>query len=372
VQAEQSWLLVSKPLRAPYRDGSTVLLRTLAQGLDERLELSYFGDPKAPVRRAGGGEIIEAPAMGYAPGLLAKARILTALLSPRRRRLGLHFFFTPNRVTSGVVAALRLLQPGRRMVQNLMSSHDVARHLPLLRALDAVVVLSDHTRDELSRAGLEPERIFRIYPGVDTVDGIENPADNRAVLYAGDLDANVVDHLVEIARIFGRQELSGWRMFIAARPKGEGDGEHRSRLARSLAEELESGRVVLREEVGDMDGLMRRCSLQVFVADHVRRKVDLPLVLLEGMARGLGLVTLDFEPVSEIFGLARANDLEPGVSVARQATPELPEILAQAMASPETLLRWGRDARELVHRELSSARMIREYEKMYEEIRGRA
>jgi len=372
VRAEQAWLLVSKPLRAPYRDGSTVLVRTLAQGIDDRFELSYFGDPEAPVRRAKGGEIIEAPAMGYAPGLLAKARILAALLSPRRRRLGIHFFFTPNRVTSRVVAALRRLQPGRCMVQNLMSSHDAAGYVPLLRALDAVVVLSDHTRQQLCRAGLEPERVFRIYPGVEAVDKIENPADNRALLYAGDLDANVVDRLVEIARILGREELAGWRLYVAARPKGEGDEEHRARLGGALADELESGRVVVMEEVDDMDALIRRCSLQVFAADHVRRKVDLPLVLLEGMARGLGLVTLDFEPVSEIFSLARAHDLEPGLAVPLHSAQDLPETIARAMADPETLVRWSRDAHELVRRELSSDRMLQQYEKMYEKIRGRA
>lgn len=372
MSAEHAWLLVSKPLRAPYRDGSTVLVRTLARGLDERFELSYFGDPDAPVRRAEGGEVISAPAMGYAPRLLAKARILAALLSPRRRALGIHFFFTPNRLTSRVVAVLRRLQPSRRMVQNLMSSHDAARYVPLLRALDAVVVLSDHTRDELCRAGLEPERIFRIYPGVEEVDRIENPAENRALLYAGDLDAQVVDRLVEIARLLGREELAGWRMHIAARPKGEGDAEHRARLGGSLAGQIEGGQVVLMEEVDDMDELMRRCSLQVFVADHVRRKVDLPLVLLEGMARGLGLVTLDFEPVSEIFHLARGHDLEPGVAVPATASGGLPATLAGAMAAPETLLRWSRDAHELVRRELTSQGMLQQYGKMYDEIRGRA
>jgi glycosyltransferase involved in cell wall biosynthesis len=372
VPVEQAWLLVSKPLRAPYRDGSTVLVRTLARGLDERFELSYFGDPSAPVRGAKGGEVIAAAAMGYAPGMLAKARVLAALLGPRRRGLGIHFFFTPNRVTSRVVAALRRLQPGRPMVQNLMSSHDAARHVRLLRALDAVVVLSDHTRDVLCRAGLERGRIFRIYPGVEEVARVENPAENRGLLYAGDLDAEVVDRLVEITKILGREELTGWRMYIAARPKGEGDEDHRDRLRRSLAELLESGRVVLLGEVDDMDALMRRCSLQVFPADHVRRKVDLPLVLLEGMARGLGLVTLDFEPVSEIFDLARGHGLEPGVAVPATTSADLPDTLARAMAAHQTLLRWGRDAHELIRRELSADGMLRQYEKMYEEIRGRA
>src|SRR5690606_33330666 len=112
------WIFVSKPVRPPFRDGTTVLVRSLIRALPPQLELTYFGDA-ADALRPGRDRIIDAPPMGYAPGMLEKARILRALASPRRLGVPLHFFFTPNRITSLVLATLRRLQPRRVMVQSV-------------------------------------------------------------------------------------------------------------------------------------------------------------------------------------------------------------------------------------------------------------
>src|SRR5690606_33961430 len=104
-----------------------------------------------------------------------------------------------------------------------------------------------------------------------------------------------------------------------------------------------------------------RSSLQLFVADHVRRKVDLPLVLLEGLARGLGLVTVDFAPVAEIFARGRDHGLAPGIAVDPAADAEgwaraLIDGAAGAAAG-----RWAPAARALCAREFSREAMARGY-----------
>src|SRR5690554_5598338 len=99
------WLFVSKPLEPPLRDGSQVLVSHLVRHLDARFRVSYFGDPA--LRDPAHGEALRAPRMGYAPSALAKGRLLAKLLAPRYRHTPMHFFFTPNPLTSAVLAALK-------------------------------------------------------------------------------------------------------------------------------------------------------------------------------------------------------------------------------------------------------------------------
>lgn len=357
------WLLVSKPVRPPFRDGSTVLARDLVRGLDPSIRLRYFGDPALPLRE--NGQVLEAESMGYAPGLVAKARVLAAILA--HRALPLHMLFTPGPLTSTIVAALRRLQPSRTIVQTLTSSAGAGRLARQLRHLDAVVVHSEHTRELLLQAGLDPGRVRRIYPGVALADPIADPASNRRLLYAGDLDAGVVPRLRQLAHaLHARPELADWSLTIATRPKSAPGEDARRALHSEL---LAVRQVEILGEVTDMDALYRRCSLQVFCAEHVDRKVDIPLVLLEGCARGLPLITLDVAPPREVFERARSHGLEPGVAVDASG---LVDAVAQAAADPDRLRGWGRDAAALVKQEFSLQRMLDAYAALYRELELRS
>ena len=363
---EPGWLLVSKPLRPPFRDGSTVLVRTLVEGLPREVAVAYFGDPNVPLRGGGVDLVIAARAMGYAPSLWDKARILGTLASPRHASRPLHFFFTPNRITSSVLAGLRRMQPNRPMVQSVMSADGVERFAGWLQPLDAVVVGSDHTRARLVAAGVEDDRLHRIYPGVDVpADPVDEPAAARRLLYAGDLDEAVADRLIAVASTLRTPDRAGWRITIACRPKSPEDAAARARLRETLAADIAAGRVQVLAEVDDMDALLRDTSLQLYVADHVRRKVDLPLVLLEGMARGIGLVALSFAPLDEIFGAADRHGLRVGARVPVGDDAALIAAVTRAMDGPTTLLRFGRDARQLVLREFDQPTMIRQYTALY-------
>jgi glycosyltransferase involved in cell wall biosynthesis len=303
--------------------------------------------------------------MSLSPSLRDKARVLICLAHPRRWRLPLHFFFTPNRVTSSVLALLQRLTPRRTVLQDLTSSHDAKRFVPLLRSLQTVVVHSSHARDALTEAGIEPDRVVRIYPGVPSSEPVDDLEHHRRLLYAGDLDSRVVDRLQTLGRALARPELRGWKLSVAARSKSPADRGQRDRLREALREELASDSAELLGEVDDMDALLRRTSLQLFLADHVRRKVDLPLVLLEGMARGIPLVAIDLTPVAEIFERGREHGLCPGVAA---AGGDVVDAVLGAVARGGVLAQWGRDARELVAREFSADRMAREYTTLYDKL----
>jgi glycosyltransferase involved in cell wall biosynthesis len=335
----------------------------LVSGLDPRFHVTHFGDPQDPVRDPASATILPAKAMGYAPGLWAKAKVLGTLVDPRHAGLGLHFFFTPNTLTSRVVASLRRIQGTRPMIQSLMSAHDVGRMVGLLKPLDRVIVLSDTTRRILLDAGLGEDAVVRIYPGVEPAEPVADPAGSRRILYAGDLDRAVAERIIDLARALADAFAQGWRLVLACRPKSATDAESRARVKSALAAELSQGQVQLLAEVEDMDGLLRSASLQVFLADHVHNKVDLPLVLLEGLVRGIGLVALDVAPVHEIFRVGRAQGLEPGQVVDEG---DLGQAIARATGSPALIRQWGASARELANREFTAGRMVRGYEAVYD------
>ena len=87
-----AWVLVCKPIRAPFRDGTSVLVRNLLQAMPAEVELIYFGDPAAPIRGPS-DRVVAATGMRYQPSLSDKARLLGHLLTPSLSRAPLHSFF---------------------------------------------------------------------------------------------------------------------------------------------------------------------------------------------------------------------------------------------------------------------------------------
>jgi glycosyltransferase involved in cell wall biosynthesis len=358
------WLIISKPLRPPFRDGSTVLIRDLVRALPPERRVVHLGDPARPLRAD--TEVIDIPAMGYSPGLWAKVRVLAAMLHPRRRHMPVQLCFTPNPITSRAVALLRFLQPRRLFVQSLMSAHGAEGWVPLLRPLDAVVVLSQHTERRLIAAGVPAEKLHLIYPAVAAAvpDPPAEVAARRRLLYAGDLDAEVAARLIALARALHLTHSTAipaarWSLTIACRPKSEGDAAAREALRAALPGELAAGTVELLGEVDDMDALLRSASLQLYAADHVRRKVDLPLVLLEGLARGVPVVAVDADPVRELYAVATRHDLAVGAAV-----PAAPEAFARAvlgLLTPHNLQASSAAAAVLAAREFSLDVMARCY-----------
>lgn len=362
--SSRPWLIISKPLRPPFRDGSTVLLRDLVQHMPPGRALAYLGDPAAPLRP--GDRVIGAPPAGYAPTLADKLRALTAML--RHPGLPVHLSFTPGKATALVVAALRRVQPRRLFVQSLMSSHGAESWTPLLRPLDAVIALSHGTAGRLRDAGVPAAKIATIRPAVAAcpADPPAEVAARRRLLYAGDLDHDIAARLVALARATA---ASGWSLTIACRPKAEGDAEARAGLRRDLAGDLESGRVELLAEVADMDALYRRSALQLFAATHTRRKVDLPLALLEGLARGVPAAIVDVSPAAEMLRVGHDVGLRAGL-----AAPAEPDAFARAVAEVvhgDAVAGWSEAAAALAAREFSLTQMAARYDALYSDLESK-
>jgi hypothetical protein len=410
------WLLVSRPLIGPVLDGGPALLRELIPELPPE-PVSYFGDHRRPLRRPSlGDELIHVPRLpgrladSGANELLERGAIAAALLGAEHRRQPLHLFFDAGplteRVAAGLVAAhgptsstslveraslgarawlslagsmIRARQPraaaGRRpapVVQTLTCTTGLETCAHLLEALDAVVALSDDTRSRLLAAGLPSRIVHRIHPGVRSDTPIANVTElsrRQAILYAGELDVGATDRLIELARTLSEPGMRAWTLIIACRPDDVVDHDQRIRLGRELAGAIGSGRVELHGEVPDLRALQRRCAIQLWLADKVHRRLDLPLALLDGLACGLALVTLDRAPVRELLTVAEQRGRDIGFRV----DPGLgPSALVAAITSltehPEQLLRRSEDASALVRDAFSSARMAADVAALHRDL----
>ncbi|PRP95863.1 hypothetical protein ENSA5_37330 [Enhygromyxa salina] len=405
-------MLISRPVIGPVLDGGPALLRELIPALPDG-PCDYFGDHRRPLRaRSRGDHLLRVPRLPGSRGaeVLERAAIGAALLARERRRQPVHLFFAPGRLTervaAGIVAtpaplssstslvarassgarslfgvASSMLRGRRRghdrpapVLQTLTCAAGLETCAHLLEVLDGVVALSNHTRDRLIHSGVAAERVHRIYPGVEVsgAAAIENPAAlqrRRAVLYAGELDAGAADRLIELARTLSEPALRGWKLIVACRPDQIIERDERTRLGRELAGAIGAGRVELYGEVEDMGALQRRCAIQLFVADEVHRRVDLPFVLLEGLREGLALVALDRAPIRELFTTADQRGREVGARVDPTLGPSgMVKAVHELADHPEQLLAMSHDCVGLVRDAFSAARMGADYAALHRDV----
>ncbi|PRP96264.1 glycosyltransferase [Enhygromyxa salina] len=406
------WLLVSRPVVGPVLDGGPALLRELIPALPAE-PCDYFGDPRRPLRaRTCGDGLLRVPRLpgGRGAQVLERAAIGAALIAREHRRQPVHLFFSPGPLTerfaAGVAAtpepASNTMSLTRRAASGARSIFTVAssvlrgrkrtheRPAPVLQTLtcatgleacahmlevlDGVVTLSAHTRDRLIGSGVAAERVHMIHPGVDvsTAAAIESPDElqqRRAIIYAGELDAGAADRLIELARTLSEPALRGWTLIIACRPDQIIEHDERSRLSRELAGAIGAGRVELRGEVDDMPALLRRCAIQLFVADEVHRRLDIPLVLLEGMREGLALIALDRAPIRELFTTAAGRGREIGARVDPTIGPQgVVKAVHELCEHPEAMLGISRDAVALAREAFCAARMGADYAALHREV----
>lgn len=339
----------------------------MLRAMPPEVELVYFGDPKAPVRPAG-DRVLGAASMAYQPSLKNKLKMLGHMAGLGMGKLPLHGFFAPNRTSAATLDILRRVRPSRPVMQTLPASTGCQSIARLLARLDRVVVTSDWGREQLVASGIAPGHIARVYPGVAMPDSPPGPpvGQRRHVLFAGDLEREVGDRLIDVASAMAG--LDDWILEIATRPKGDEHEAVRARLIRALGPAIEAGRVTIAGEVSSINELFDRAAVQLYLASHARNKVDIPFVLLEGMARGVPVAVVDAQPVGELLTLGRRQDLEVGVSLDPSRFRESAEDILALLRDAGRIERLGRAARQLTGDCFSDTEMAAGYRRQYEEL----
>lgn len=326
-------LVVSKPFGPPWRDSSKNLARELVRACPE---IDFRALAPAGQRSHLPQLTLEPlyPAAGrFQPGLTQQLRVLGRLTAPLQAEL-VHFFAAPNpqaALTARLVLGLRRHRPP--IVQTLCSLPDDERTIAAGCFGDAVVVLSYHALRRALDAGVRQAQ--RIAPAVRRPPRIAHErrlALRRAlgldgsplVLWAGDLEAGGgASELVAAAALI-REQLPDAAFVLAARPKSAASAAavaHLHGQARQLGL-LSSLRWL--GEFRAMRSLLAACDVQVLAPASLARKMDYPLVLLEGLARGLPIVVSDRGPLCELLEEGRA-------AAGRLVAPDQPVAIAEAV-----------------------------------------
>jgi phosphatidylinositol alpha-1,6-mannosyltransferase len=341
---------VSKPIVAPFRDGTKCLVRDLVthfEGFDAAVMGTSAGAPeldgKAEVRA------IYSSGGGFAPGITQNLRAAAWLAFERRAAIW-HFVFAPNPRSSQVGHLLERLR-GVPVVQTVASPPRSFDKPGQLLFGDRVVVQSEWTRARFAEALAKARetRDIRVVPPPVPRLALVLPEAKEAVrarlrvpagaplfLYPGDLEVSQgASRVAELVRPL-RERMPEAHVVFAYRDKSVHADEH----ARALAERLPSEGVHFEKNVPDIHALLAASTAILFPVEDLYGKVDLPIVLLEALSLGTPVLALDEGPLASLEGAWRAPFsarpwLERAVILAEDADAHAEQVALGRRAAAE-------------------------------------
>jgi glycosyltransferase involved in cell wall biosynthesis len=354
-------LLVSKPLAAPWTDSAKNLVHTL---VTQATGLHHFhcfvpsgGHLPLPNVTC---EAIYASAGAYAPGIGQNMRVFRRLMRADTQSI-YHFFFAANPRTNRMIKWALMLKGKRKLIHTVLSQP--SGNVPWFA--DVHVTLSEHTRERLIQSGARDVRLIR--PGIVHLDPLTPeekakarrrdglPEKGAVVLFAGDLVAGGGAEVMANVALRLKREIT---VAFACRDKGEGHQQRRIELAAKLGR-----RVHWLGQVADMPTLAGAVDLQCLPATNLWGKMDLPMVLIEGMCRGVPAMITRVPPLAELGGE------EDGVIHVAPGDPDQMAAKIEALlADRESLLRLSKAAGSRATARFSAQAMVTAYDQLYTEL----
>lgn len=235
-------------------------------------------------------------------------------------------------------------------------------------AATAVVVVSDYLRRLLVEAGFPAEKIVRIYNGVD-LNQFARGAGGRL---RGEL--GFPDNARLIGMVANLRPSKGYEYFVQA--------------ARQVADSIPEARFVVvgeREEgiARQLEYLLRQWGLEdrfVFLgfrADVPEILADLDVFVLSSVSEGLSIATIEAMAAGKPVVVTRSGgppevveDGRTGLLVPPADPQALASRICELLRNPGLAATLSRNARAEAESRFSLARMIREYESLYERCLG--
>ena len=364
--------LVSKPVAPPWNDATTVLVHgLLTRG--SRFKYRFFGTPESHVLERGDVRCdVVSRAHRFQPTLGDNLRTLARVLVAGREVGLYHCLFTPNPRTS---SALRIALGVKRrpVVHTLCSSPvDWAAVVPLLFA-DRIVTVSEWARLNLERHGVE--RAVHIPPGINQPQPdpaaeaalrqqYELPADRPCLLFAGDFEFSdahptILEALPEIVRLNPRVVL-----VFACRTKTPEAAEVENQVRQRVEAMGLVSHVRFLREVPHFESLVSLATVMLFPVRSLRKKMDIPLTLLQALALGRPIVPSTLGPLTELM------DRPVGLAVPPGDASALAEAVTRLLADASVRQAMGLEGRRLVEERYTVQRMADNYERLYGSLLG--
>jgi phosphatidylinositol alpha-1,6-mannosyltransferase len=307
-------LFVSKPIVAPFHDGTKCLVRDVARELGSVRPTIMTVSGAAPLLDARGEAIEAVPVygspLGFAPPLLENLRAALYVLARSRADVW-HFVFAPNPRTSRVG---RLLKRARRVpvVQTVASPPRCFADMRTLLFGDIIVAQSAWTaariRDACEREGLPCPELEIVPPPVQahlsrTPEGhakaraaLDIAAKAPLFVYPGDIELSAgAENVARAVHLIAR-DVPGAVVVFAYRQKTP----LATGAAEELAQRLDPKAVRFVGSIPDVLDLVSGAAAVLFPVDDLFGKVDLPIVLLEAMSLGVPVVAAEHGPLPDL------------------------------------------------------------------------
>lgn len=235
------------------------------------------------------------------------------------------------------------------------------------RYADAIIAVSPAARDNLTDAGISPEKITVVMNGVAPVEPI--PPDARETLkrelglepgvtvfgilariedYKGHLD------LVRAAQLLGERGREDFCILAA------GTGSFEGEVARAVAETGVAQTVKLLGFRSDVGALLNILDVQLNASYGTEAT---SLALLEGMSLGLPSVVSDYGGNPWLV-----RDGDNGLIFPARDCTALADAMERLMDAPEERARMGRRAREIFEEQFTGQVFARKTEQVYDSV----
>lgn len=355
-------LFISKPIEAPWNDGSKTLTRDLVTNLGRYrpVVMGRRGVTPPPGARL---EPVFRNRVGHALGALDGARVLAALAMSKQPLW--HFVFQPNQRTSSVAASACAARR-KRSVHTVASAPLLGVHPRDVSFADRTVVLSRAAETRFRAAGVE---VVRIPPAVHPLEpsSAAERSSTRAhfglpetapvVVFPGDLERGEgAGLMLEAAR--DRPEFV---MVMACRAKAPAAHDAERKLRERAAALGVESRVHWVGSTPLIHSLLGAADIVALPSRDLGAKVDLPIVLLEALWLGKPVVVARGSSAEELSAVGAAIAVEP----VREA---FSAALAQLHDDSEARRTREIAARRVAELEYAPEMMARRYEALYDEL----
>lgn len=363
--------MISKPIVPPWDDSAKNIVRAqVASG--DRYTYRVLTVPGAPPPARGViCEPIYSAAGSYAPGLRQNARVFLRGLRSGGVKV-YHYFFAPNPVSSAAGWFQRIAARAKT-VQTICSAPSSYDHISRLLFTDRVVVLSRDTERQMLDAGVDPDKLRVVRPGIEPIprpDEARRAANRDAlglgpgplVVFPGDYEFSRAAQTVAAAVDDLAASAADVTVVFACRIKTAASREVRDRLRQDLETAGLGGGVRFVDAVDDMPGLAGAADVVVLPAERLYAKMDAPLVLLEAMSQRVPLVLADAPPLHEIVALGAALGVSPGDSAG------LARAVLRIIDDKGLARELGEAGARAVEERFSAEVMARQVEDIYDEL----
>jgi glycosyltransferase involved in cell wall biosynthesis len=281
-----------------------------------------------------------------------------------------HLFWPADLLVAGVVRTACRIR-GLPVVHTLVRAPRTTVGIGRALAGSPVVCLTQETQHRLIQEGIA--HTIWVPPGITVQPPIpvgEKAAIRRkyriphgvpVVLYAGDYAHSNAARTVAatLPRVLRQTEA---HFVLACRIRGDEDAREEARIKEAISADGIAHHVTFLNEVSSLRELFAISAVQVFPADSAFEKMDLPMVLLEGMAEGVATVVANKPPLTELVQAGAALGVPPmdpvGLAVA----------VVELLRVPERTEEMARIGRRLVEDRFDVRHVASRYEDIYDEV----